>query len=68
MAKPTFQPNPQVHKIFDDLDKYRSFCVEYGYRYDESTLYNMADYVFRQHSKQLNNKEPKDNWNDGVRA
>lgn len=68
MARPTFQPNPRVHQIFDDLDAYREFCVDYGYRFDESTLYNMGDYVYRQHNKQLSGKQAKDNWVENVRA
>ena len=26
-----FENRPDVVKIFDDLDKYREFCVDYGY-------------------------------------
>lgn len=64
MAKQTFQPNPKVKNIFDDLEKYRDFCVDYGYKYDEATLYDMRNYVYRQHSKQLTGKQVKDNWED----
>ncbi len=64
MAKPQFQSNPKVHQIFDDLDKYRDFCVEYGFKFDEATLYDMRNYVYRQHTKQLTGKPVKDNWED----
>lgn len=64
MAKQTFQPNPKVKNIFDDLEKYRDFCVDYGYKFDEATLYDMRNYVYRQHSKQLTGKQVKDNWED----
>jgi len=29
---------PEVSAIFDELEKYREFCVEYGYPYDERHL------------------------------
>lgn len=64
MAKQNFQPNPKVKNIFEDLEKYREFCVDYGYKFDEATLYDMRNYVYRQHSKQLTGKQVKDNWED----
>ena len=52
------------HRLFDDLDNYREFCVDYGYKFDEATLYDMRSYVYRQHNKQLTGKPVKDNWGD----
>ena len=66
MARPTFQPNPKVAQIFDDLEKYLEFCVDYGYKFDEATLYDMRSYVYRQHQKQLAGKPVKDNWEDAI--
>jgi hypothetical protein len=62
MAKLTFQPNPKVHQIFEDLEKYLDFCKDFGYKFDEASLYDMRSYVYRQHQKQLTNKWPKDSW------
>ena len=31
---------PEVNQIFDDLEKYREFCVQYGHPFDERHLYN----------------------------
>jgi hypothetical protein len=62
MAKPNFQPNARVHQIFDDLEKYKGFCVDYGYKFDEGALYDMRVYSYRQHTKQLAGKQPKDMW------
>ena len=67
MAKPTFQPNPRVRQIFEDLEKYRDFCVEYGYVFDEAHLYDMKQFSYRQHTKQLAGKQPKNNWLDNAR-
>jgi len=67
MAKPTFQPNPKVHQIFEDLEKYLGFCVDFGYKFDEASLYDMRSYVYRQHQKQLTGKWPKDSWAEDTR-
>lgn len=65
MAKPkltgTFSTENQ---LFQDLENYKEFCVDYGYKYDEATLYDMRNYVYRQHNKQLTGKSTKDNWDD----
>lgn len=66
MAKPTFQPNPKVNQIFEDLEKYKEFCVDYGYKFDEATLYDMRSFAYRQHQKQLAGKSAKSNWDDLV--
>ena len=64
MAKYQVQHNPKVKQIFDDLDSYRDFCVTYGYKFDEATLYDMRSYVYRQHNKNLTGKPVKDNWDE----
>jgi hypothetical protein len=66
MAKPHIQHNPKVKQIFDDLEKYRDFCVDYGYVFNEATLYDMRNYVYRQHSKQLAGKQARDNWVEAI--
>jgi hypothetical protein len=67
MAKPTFQPNARVHQIFEDLEKYLTFCQDFGYKFDESTLYDMRSFVYRQHQKQLAGKWAKDQWAEDTR-
>lgn len=62
MAKITHQPNPQLNKIFDDLEKYLEFCRNFGYKYDEVDLYNNKSYVFRQFTKYTTGKSVKNNW------
>lgn len=66
MAKPTFQSNPRVHQIFEDLEKYQDFCKTFGYKYDESHLYDMRNYVYRQFQKFVTGKSVKDNWDELV--
>lgn len=67
MAKPTFQPNPRVAQLFTDLENYLEFCKDYGYRYDEATLYDMRDFVFRQFNKFITGKTAKDCWMEHAR-
>lgn len=66
MAKPTFQPNPRVRQIFEDLEKYLEFCQDFGYKFDESTLYDMRSFAYRQHQKNLAGKPAKDSWQEAI--
>ena len=59
MAKPQIKHNPKVAQLFDDLEKY-------GYKFDEVTLYDMRNYVYRQHNKHLTGKSVKNNWDEIV--
>ena len=58
----TSNNNHPTNKIFDDLENYLEFCKEYGYRYDESTLYNMRNYAYQQFTKYLAKKPAKNMW------
>ena len=62
MAKYQHQSNSRVNQIFDDLERYRDFCVEFGYKFDESHLYNMRNYAYQQYSKFTARKNFKDQW------
>jgi len=66
MAKPTFQPNPRVRQIFEDLEKYLEFCQDYGYKFDESTMYDMRSFAFRQFQKNQAGKLAKDMWQEAI--
>jgi hypothetical protein len=55
-------PNAAVTQIFEDLDAYREFCRDFGYRFDESDLYNMRKYPFQQYNKFRNGKNAKNQW------
>jgi len=66
MAKPHIQPNHRVRQIFEDLEAYKEFCVDYGFKFDEATLYDMRSFVYRQHTKQLAGKQPKDGWAEAI--
>ena len=66
MAKPQFKSNPKVNQIFEDLENYLAFCQDYGYKFDESTMYDMRVFSYRQHTKQLSGKYAKDNWVEAI--
>ena len=67
MGKPQRKPNPQLNRIFSDLESYMEFCRDYGYRFNEADLYNMRIYSFQQYNKQQNGKNFKDQWADDER-
>ena len=63
MAKNTTKnTSAQVKQIFDDLDKYRNFCRDHGYRFNEADLYNTKNYIFRQFQKFVAGKPVKNQW------
>lgn len=53
--------NP-INQIFNDLDRYRNFCREYGYRFNEADLYNQKNYIYRQFQKFIAGKPVKNQW------
>jgi hypothetical protein len=52
---------PEVSQIFDELDRYREFCVQYGYPYDERHLYNEKT-PWGEFDRSRRGKYPKMNW------
>ena len=45
-----------------DLEKYREFCVDHGFVFDEKTLYDMRVFSYRQYQKDQAGKQAKNNW------
>jgi hypothetical protein len=68
MAKNRNTQNSTIHQIFDDLENYLDFCRDYGYKYDESTLYNMESPVFRQYNKFKEGKNCSNRWVEDAKA
>ena len=52
----------RVKQIFEDLDNYRNFCRDHGYRFDEADLYSQRSYVYRQYQKFTSGKSVKNQW------
>lgn len=68
MSKMQHTPNPRVSEIFQDLENYQLFCQEYGYKYDEATLYDMRSQAYRQYDKFVNGKTFRDRWVEDAKA
>ena len=62
MANNTKNSLSRVTQIFEDLDKYRNFCRDHGYRFDEADLYSQRSYVYRQFQKFTSGKPVKNQW------
>lgn len=62
MAKIAIKSNPRVREIFEDLDKLREFCQDYGYKFNEADLYNFKSYAWQQYSKHAQGKNAKNMW------
>jgi hypothetical protein len=67
MAKPSFKSNPRVAEIFNDLEVFLEFCQDYGYRYNESDLYNFKSYAWQQYNKYSQGKNARDMWAEDAR-
>ena len=49
-------------KVFDDLDEYRAWCVEYGYVFDENDLYRYnSNWSYFQRNRH-GDRHVRDNW------
>lgn len=67
MGKPSHRPNPRALSIMDDLDNFKEFCVDYGYRFNEGDLYNFKAYAWQQYNKFSQGKNAKNMWDEDSR-
>ena len=67
MGKREFRPNPRALALMEDLDFFREFCVDYGYRYNEADLYNFKAYAWQQYNKFTQGKNAKNIWVEDAR-
>ena len=67
MGKREFRPNPRALALMEDLDLFREFCVDYGYRYNETDLYNFKAYAWQQYNKFTQGKNAKNMWEEDTR-
>lgn len=54
--------NTNINQVFNDLDKLRDFCREFGYRYDERDLYNTRSNTYKQFQRNAAGKPIKNQW------
>ena len=67
MSKPQIKSNAKAQQILVDLDQFREFVIEYGYRFNEADLYNFKSYAWQQYSKYTAGKTVKDMWAEDAR-
>ena len=67
MGKREYRPNPRALALMEDLDLFREFCVDYGYRYNESDLYNFKAYAWQQYNKFTQGENAKNMWEEDAR-
>lgn len=53
---------PEVTDIFNDLEQYKKFCIDYGYVFDEAHLYNERSQAYNEYLKFTRGREPWDQW------
>ncbi len=61
MAK-VIETTKTTHPVFYDLEQYKLFCRDYGYRFDEADLYSQKSYIYRQYLKLKTGKEFRNQW------
>lgn len=67
MSKPQIKPNARAQQCLEDLDKFREFVVDYGYRFNEADMYNFKSYAWQQYSKFTSGKFAKNMWDEDLR-
>ena len=58
---------PDINKIFDDLDVYRAFCVEFGCIFDEKNLYDSRS-PWGQYDRYKRGHRVVNNWKEDRRT
>jgi len=58
-----FVMKPEVNQIYDDLEKYREFCVSHGRVFNEAALYNERDKDFSDFMRFKERGYTKNHWN-----
>lgn len=53
---------PDINQIFNDLDEYREFCVEFGRVFDERDLYSKRSYNYRDFLSYKEEGRARNHW------
>jgi hypothetical protein len=51
-----------ITRIFDDLESYKKFCVQFGWVFDEKGLYNKNNKSWENYLKFKDGKRVPNNW------
>lgn len=52
----------RINQVFEDLDRYRNFCRDYGYRFNEAELYNNRSNTYKQFQRFVAGKPVRNQW------
>lgn len=58
----SFTMKNEVSKIFDDLDAYKEFCVDYGYVFNEKHLYDKKSPWGEMQKAMTSGRTVRNNW------
>jgi hypothetical protein len=50
--------NPKTVTVFKDLEAYKAFCKEYGYKFKTECLYNKRSRIWRLYSQRYQTGKP----------
>jgi hypothetical protein len=53
--------NKQINRVFDELDAYKAFCVDFGFVYDEADLYKRNS-PYGQYERHRRGDPVRNNW------
>lgn len=67
MGKVHYKVNPRAIAAQEELAKFLEFCRDYGYRYNESDLFNFKSYAWQQYNKFTQGKNAKNMWAEDAR-
>ena len=60
--------NPKTTRVFKDLEAFRAFTKDFGFRYEPADLYNNRSYVWRLYNQKfLSGKQVTNMWDVDAR-
>jgi hypothetical protein len=54
--------NQNVKRVFNDLENFKVFCVEYGFVFNEADLYKRSAHAYLQYERVRRGEKIPNNW------
>jgi hypothetical protein len=54
--------NQNVKRVFNDLENFKAFCVEYGFVFNEADLYKRSAHAYSQFERVRRGEKIPNNW------
>jgi len=54
--------NQNVNRVFNDLENFKAFCVEYGFAFNEADLYKRSTHAYSQFERVRRGEKIPNNW------